>query len=130
MKEGSTNKGAVPQFDDGSVLTIKYLHDLEDSVKSRTPLAGRGINVTRTDEGAKIGLVNGVTAQYLKFTSLSVNVCSNGTPDEIGFLTKQEDNPYSGDLLLICVATQPANTSAVYDQEQPLSYVQIDTTRT
>jgi len=130
MKEGATIKGAVPQFDDGSVLTIKYLHDLEDSVKSRTPLAGRGINITRTDEGAKIGLVNGVTAQYLKFTSLSVNVCSSGVPVEIGFLTKEESNPYSGDLLLICVTTQPSDPTAVYDEFQPLSYVQIDTTRT
>lgn len=130
MKEGTTVKGAIPQFDDGSVLTIKYLHELEDSIKTRTPLAGSGINVTRTDEGAKISLLNGVTAQYLKFTSLSVNVCSSGAPFEIGFLTKEESNPYSGDLLLICVATQPANTSAVYDQFQPLSYVQIDTTRT
>lgn len=130
MKEGSTNKGAVPKFDDGSVLTTQYLHNLEDSIRARTPLAGRGINITRTDEGLKIGLVNGATAQYLKFTALSVNACSNGTPIEIGFLTKPQDNPYSGDLLLICVATQPANINAVYDQFQPLSYVQIDTTLT
>ena len=130
MNEGEKIKGAVPKHDDGAVLTVKYLHSLEDSVKCRTPLAGAGISITRTDEGAKIALVNGVTCQYLKYTALSVNVCSNGTPIEIGFMAKALTNPYSGELLLIAVATQPANPSAVYDEFQPISYVQIDTTRT
>jgi len=127
MKEGNKIKGAVPSFDDGSVLTIKYLHELEDSVKTRTPIAGRGISITRTDEGSNISLVNGVTAQYLKYNALSVNVCSNGVPVEIGFVTKTEDNPYSGIFMVPSVVTRP---TGVYDQFQPLSYLQIDTTRT
>jgi hypothetical protein len=126
MREGEKIKGAVPSFDDGSVLTIKYLHELEDSVKTRTPLAGRGISITRTDEGANISLVNGATAQYLKYNALSVNVCSNGVPVEIGFVTKTEDNPYSGIFMVPSVVTIP---TGVYDQDQPLSYLQIDTTR-
>lgn len=126
MREGSTNKGAVPQFDDGSVLTIKYLHDLEDSIKTRTPLAGAGISITRTDEGSKIGLVNGATCQYLLFNSATLTVCSNGQPDTITFLKNDPLNTYTGQLMFIAVTTKPFTP---YDENQPLSFIQIDTTR-
>lgn len=127
MREGEKIKGAVPSFDDGSVLTIKYLHELEDSVKTRTPLAGRGISITRTDEGAKIGMVNGVTCQYLLYSSVTLNVCSNGEPDEITVLKNDPLNTYTGQVMFIAVTTKPLQ---VYDKNQPLSYLQIDTTRT
>lgn len=127
MKEGGKIKGAVPRFDDGSTLKIKYLHELEDSIACRTPLAGAGISITRTDEGAKIGLINGATCQLLKFNSTTLNVCSNGQPGEITILKNDPTNTYTGQLLFIAVATQPFS---VYDRLQPISYVQIDTTRT
>jgi hypothetical protein len=126
MREGEKIKGAVPSFDDGSVLTIKYLHELEDSVKTRTPLAGRGISITRTDEGAKIGMVNGVTCQYLLYSSVTLNVCSNGEPDEITVLKNDPLNTYTGQVMFIAVTTRPLG---FYDKNQPLSYLQIDTTR-
>ena len=127
MKEGEKEKGAIPKFDDGSVLTVKYLHDLEDSIKTRTPLAGAGISITRSDEGSKIGLVNGATCQYLLFNSVTLNVCSNGEPDEITILKNDPLNTYTGQLMFIAVTTKPLS---VYDKNQPISYVQIDTTRT
>lgn len=127
MKEGEKEKGAIPKFDDGSVLTVKYLHDLEDSIKTRTPLAGVGISITRSDEGSKIGLVNGATCQYLLFNSVTLNVCSNGEPDEIRILKNDPLNTYTGQLMFIAVTTKPL---FVYDKRQPISYVQIDTTRT
>ena len=127
MKEGEKEKGAIPKFDDGSVLTVKYLHDLEDSIKTRTPLAGGGISITRSDEGSKIGLVNGATCQYLLFNSVTLNVCSNGEPGEITILKNDPLNTYTGQLMFIAVTTRPLS---VYDKNQPISYVQIDTTRT
>jgi len=127
MKEGKREKGAVPTHDDGSVLTIKYLHALENSIKCRTPLAGAGISLTRTDEGTKIGLVNGATCQYLLFNSITLNVCSNGEPGEITILKNDPLNTYTGQLMFIAVTTRPLS---VYDEDQPISYIQIDTTRT
>lgn len=127
MKEGKKEKGAIPKFDDGSVLTIKYLHELEESVKTRTPLAGAGISITRTDEGSKIGLVNGATCQYLLFNALTLNVCSNGVPEEIIILKNDPSNTYTGQLMFIAVTTEPFS---FYDKDLPFSYLQIDTTRT
>jgi len=126
MNEGEKIRGAVPKHDDGAVLTVKYLHSLEDSVKCRTPLAGAGISITRTDEGAKIALVNGATCQYLLFNSVTLNVCSNGEPDEITILKNDPLNTYTGQLMFVAVTTKPL---FAYDKDQPFSYLQIDTTR-
>ena len=127
MNEGGKEKGAVPTHDDGSVLTIKYLHALENSIKCRTPLAGAGISITRTEEGSAIGLVNGATCQYLLFNAVTLNVCSNGAPEEIIILKNDPSNTYTGLVMFIGVTTEPLS---VYDKDQPISYIQIDTTRT
>lgn len=105
MKGGQSTPYAVPTHDDGGVLRSKYLHDLEDSVRARTPLAGNGINIVRTDLGATIGIANATTCQVLQF-----NVCSNGTPEKIAIL---------------CVVTKPGYD--IYDPTEKISYVPIST---
>lgn len=96
----------VPTHDDGGVLKIKYLHELEAAVKSRTPLAGQGISVVRTDGGSTIQISNATTCQILEF-----NVCSNGVPDKIAVL---------------CVVTKPGYDS-LYDSNVKVSLAPIIT---
>lgn len=115
----------VPKFDDGSTLTIKYLHELEDSVKERTPLAGSGISIRATDEGSKIEIANGTTCQYLLYNQAIVNVCSNGTPVTLAILKNDPLNTYTGQIMFIAVTTSP---TTVYDKDQPFTYLPIDTT--
>lgn len=104
MKGGGKEPYSVPIHSDGGVLRAKYLHDLEDSVKARTPLAGEGISIVRTNLGSTIRLSSSVTCQILSF-----NVCSNGTPSEIAML---------------CVVTEP---NTLYDTEKRISYTPIFT---
>lgn len=103
MKGGGKEPYPVPIHDDGSVLRTKYLHDLEDAIRSRTPLPGAGINIVRTGAGASIAFANATTCQILEF-----NVCSNGTPDKIA---------------LLAVVTKPGYD--LYDLDLPASYAPI-----
>jgi hypothetical protein len=105
MKEGGSQPYSVPVHDDGGVLRVKYLHDLEDSVKARTPIAGVGLSIIKTNIGSVIGLSTSTTCQILEF-----NVCSNGTPDKIA---------------LLAVVTKPGID--LYDPEIPISYSPIST---
>lgn len=105
MKGGGKEAYSVPIHDDGSVLRSKYLHDLEDSVKARTPLGGDGISIVRTSLGSTIKLSNATTCQILEF-----NVCSNGLPDKIAIL---------------CVVTKPGYE--LYDNETNVSFAPITT---
>ena len=106
MIGGGKEPYSVPIHEDGSVLRAKYLHDLEGSVKARTPLAGDGISVVRTDGGSTIKIANAATCQILEF-----NVCSNGTPDKIAFL---------------CVVTRPGY-DGLYDNDIKVSFAPITT---
>lgn len=81
MIGGGKEPYSVPKHEDGNVLRASYLHELEDSVKARTPLAGDGISIVRTSLGSTIKISNATTCQILDF-----NVCSNGTPDKIAVL--------------------------------------------
>lgn len=106
MRGGGKEPYSVPIHEDGSVLKIKYLHDLEDSLKARTPLAGEGISIVRTALGSTIKVSNATTCQILQ-----LNVCSNGVPDKIAFL---------------CVVTKPG-ADGIYDDEEKISYAPIIT---
>lgn len=103
---GGKESYSVPIYEDGAVLRAKYLHDLEASIKARTPLGGDGISIVRTDGGSTIKLSNAVTCQILEF-----NVCSNGQPDKIAIL---------------CVVTKSGYNS-LYDNEIPISMTPIET---
>jgi hypothetical protein len=104
MKGGGKEPFAIPVFEDGRVLTKKYLHDLEDAVRARTPIAGVGINLIRTSIGTNIAFNNSTTCQILDF-----NVCSNGLPDKIA---------------IVAVVTK---SNFAYDKDIPLSYAPIST---
>lgn len=106
MIGGEKEPYAVPIHPDGAVLRAKYLHDLEDSIRARTPIAGDGITIVKTDLGSTIKISNAVTCQILDF-----NVCSNGTPDKIAVL---------------CVVTKPGFES-LYDYSVNISYSPIVT---
>lgn len=101
---GGKEAYAVPIHEDGSVLRAKYLHDLEGSVKARTPIAGDGITIVRTDLGSTIKISTATTCQILNF-----NVCSNGLPDKISVL---------------CVVTK-SGVESLYDNEVKVSYAPI-----
>ena len=105
MKGGGKEPYSVPIHDDGGVLTKKYLHEMEIAVRARTPLAGAGINIVKTNNGSTIKLSTATTCQILEF-----NFCNNGIPDKIAILA---------------VVTKPG--IAIYDQETPVSYVPITT---
>ena len=106
MMGGGKEAYAVPIHEDGSVLRAKYLHDLEGSVKARTPISGDGITIVRTDGGSTIKIANAATCQILEF-----NVCSNGTPDKIAIL---------------CVVTKSGYNS-LYDTNVKVSFAPITT---
>lgn len=105
MKGGGKEPYSVPIHPDGEVLRTKYLHDLEAAVKARTPLAGDGVSIVRTDLGSTIKISTATTCQILNF-----NVCSNGLPDK---------------LAVLCVVTKGGTD--VYDKEIPISYASIVT---
>lgn len=81
MKGGDKNGvKVVPKHEAGKVLKAKYLEDLENSVRGRTPVAGTGIDIIYTDGGANItvcmlGLDLG--------EQVGLTVCSNGVPTVI-----------------------------------------------
>jgi hypothetical protein len=106
MRGGGKESYVVPTHEDGNVLKTKYLHELEDSIKARTPLAGDGISIVRTDLGSTIKISTATTCQILDF-----NVCSNGLPDKISVL---------------CVVTKPG-VENLYDNDIPISYAPINT---
>lgn len=106
MKGGGKEDYSVPIHPDGQVLKSKYLHELEDSVKARTPIAGEGITIVRTNIGSTIKISTATTCQILNF-----NVCSNGLPDKIAVL---------------CVVTK-SGVEALYDPDEKVSYAPITT---
>jgi len=63
-----------------SILTKSFFNKLIRRIEATKPLAGDGITITEKDNGFEVsfGEVNVVT----------LNVCSNGTPDTITVLAK------------------------------------------
>jgi hypothetical protein len=84
MKGGDKNAvNVVPRHTAGKVLTTKYLEDLENSVRGRTPVAGQNIAITYLDGSAVIS----VTGTLGGGEPFPLTICSNGTPSVVTVLT-------------------------------------------
>jgi hypothetical protein len=63
-----------------SILTKEFFNRLIRRIESTKPLAGSGIAIKQQENGIQISLDG--------YKEVSLNVCSNGTPDEITILAK------------------------------------------
>jgi len=85
MKGGDKNAvNVVPRHTAGKVLTAKYLEDLENSIRGRTPVAGQNIEIQYLDGSAIIsvtGTLGGGAGEPFPLT-----ICSNGTPSVVTVL--------------------------------------------
>ena len=95
MRSGTGSSfSKVPVLADNGLITKTYLHDLEAAVRQRTPVAGANIDIKVTDgsfvisatAGVNVGVGGGGVPEG--FTSVTLTVCSNGTPAEIVVLGK------------------------------------------
>ena len=84
MKGGDKNAvNVVPRHTAGKVLTAKYLEDLENSVRGRTPVAGQNISVQYLDGSAIISVTGTLGGAGEPFP---LTICSNGTPSVVTVL--------------------------------------------
>jgi hypothetical protein len=91
MRNGTgTSFVGVPILPDNGLITKKYLHDIEASVKQRTPIAGDNISIKVTDGSYVISATAGalIGGGVAGFTEITLTVCSNGTPGTITVLGK------------------------------------------
>lgn len=82
MKGTSYALEAVPDHEAGKVLTVKYLKQMEEAVRGRTPLKGENINILYVDGGAIISVATGATGVG-GGTPIVLTVCSNGVPSVV-----------------------------------------------
>ena len=68
-----------------SILTKSFFNKLIRRIEATKPLAGPGITITEKENGFEVsfGAAGGVG-----FQEVTLNVCSNGTPDTITVLAK------------------------------------------
>jgi len=93
MRNGGVGAFFVaPTIADNGVITKKYLRDLEAAVQQRTPVAGANIDIKVTDGSFVIsstpGINIGAGGVPEGFTSVTLTVCSNGTPAQLIVLGK------------------------------------------
>jgi hypothetical protein len=96
MRSGTGSSfSKVPVLADNGLITKTYLHDLEAAVKQRTPVAGANIDIKVTDGSYVISATAGVNIAVAGgggtpdgFTSVTLTVCSNGTPAQIVVLAR------------------------------------------
>ena len=93
MRSGTGSSfSKVPVLADNGLITKTYLHDLEAAVRQRTPVAGANIDIKVTDGSFVISATAGISVAGggvpQGFTSVTLTVCSNGTPAEIVVLGK------------------------------------------
>ena len=93
MRSGTGSSfSKVPVLADNGLITKTYLHDLEAAVKQRTPVAGANIDIKVTDGSYVIsstpGINIGVGGVPEGFTSVTLTVCSNGSPAQLIVLGK------------------------------------------
>jgi hypothetical protein len=67
-----------------SRLAREFFNRLIRRIECTKPTAGAGITVTEQDNGFKISLSG-------EYNVVTLNVCSNGTPDTLLVLTPKED---------------------------------------
>jgi len=68
-----------------SILTLGFFNRLIRRIEQTKPVAGDGITIAEQDSGFKI---SGSSGQY---NVVTLNVCSNGSPDTLLVLTPKED---------------------------------------
>ena len=93
MRNGGVGAFVVaPTLADNGVITKKYLRDLEAAVRQRTPVAGANIDIKVTDGSFVISSTPGINIAGGGvpdgFTSVTLTVCSNGTPAQLIVLGK------------------------------------------
>jgi len=68
-----------------SILTKSFFNKLIRRIECTKPLAGSGITISEKENGFEVsfGVVGGG-----EFREVTLNVCSNGTPDTITVLAK------------------------------------------
>jgi len=89
MRNGGVGAFVVaPTLADNGVITKKYLRDLEDAVRQRTPVAGENIDIKVTDGSYVISATAGALIGGGGYRDITLTVCSNGTPDTITVLGK------------------------------------------
>ena len=87
MRSGGVGAFIVaPTLADNGVITKKYLRDLEAAVRQRTPIAGANIDIKVTDGSFLISATPGINiggGVPEGFTSVTLTVCSNGSPAQL-----------------------------------------------
>ena len=67
-----------------SRLAREFFNSVIRRIECTKPTAGTGITVTEEDNGFKI-------SSSIEFNVVTINVCSNGTPDTLLVLSPKED---------------------------------------
>jgi hypothetical protein len=78
MKETQIN-----ELQGTSILTKSFFNKLIRRIECTKPLAGSGITISEKENGFEISGGGGAGGTY---NSITLNVCSNGTPDTIQVL--------------------------------------------
>lgn len=72
-----------------SILTKEFFNKLIRRIESTKPLAGAGIIITQQENGVQIsGGGGGGIGSVAGYSTITLNVCSNGEPAEIVVLGK------------------------------------------
>jgi len=64
-----------------SILTKSFFNKLIRRIECTKPLAGSGITIKEQENGFEIS--GGGVGSVAGYTAITLNVCSNGTPDQI-----------------------------------------------
>lgn len=80
MKETQIN-----ELQGTSILTKSFFNKLIRRIECTKPLAGSGITITEQENGFEVSFGG---AGGGEFQEVTLNVCSNGTPDTITVLAK------------------------------------------
>ena len=67
-----------------SILTKEFFNKLIRRIECTKPLAGSGITISEKENGFEIsGVGSGSVVTAVTYSTITLNVCSNGTPAEI-----------------------------------------------
>lgn len=82
MKENKLN-----ELQGTSILTKSFFNKLIRRIECTKPLAGSGITISEKENGFEVSFGAAVVGGG-EFREVTLNVCSNGTPDTITVLAK------------------------------------------
>ena len=66
-----------------SILTKSFFNKLIRRIECTKPLAGSGITILEKENGFQVSFEN--------YTVVTLNVCSNGTPDELAVFARPQN---------------------------------------